>query len=209
MMIEPALKRASVFVDGQNLFRHAKDAFGYTFSNYDIGKLARWICEANGWNLTRTHFYTGIPDLEDDAPKHAFWSAKLAAMGRGGIKVYSRPLRYRTQRLALPDGTEHTFLKGEEKGIDIRIALDVISCANANAFDVAVVFSQDQDLTEVAREIRTIALVQKRWIRICSAFPSSPTATNRRGIDQTDWLRVSKAEYDKCIDPRDYRPAKR
>ena len=35
MPSEPPLKRAFVFVDGQNLFHAAKEAFGYSFPNYD------------------------------------------------------------------------------------------------------------------------------------------------------------------------------
>ncbi len=92
--------------------------------------------------------------------------AKLAAMGRQGVYVVSRPLRYRNQTVRLPDGTEHTVLVGEEKGIDVRIALDVIRLAHRREYDVAVVLSQDQDLAEVAEEIRVIAREQDRWIKI-------------------------------------------
>jgi uncharacterized LabA/DUF88 family protein len=41
-------------------------------------------------------------------------------------------------------------LTGEEKGIDVRIALDVIAEAHRRAYDVALILSQDQDLSEVA-----------------------------------------------------------
>ena len=74
-------------------------------------------------------------------------------MGKAGIQVYSRPLRYRNDIVKLPDGSTHTFLRGSEKGIDVRIALDVIRLAVGNEYDVAVVFSQDQDLSEAADEI--------------------------------------------------------
>jgi len=37
-------------------------------------------------------------------------------------------------------------------------------------------------------------------------FPISASATNRRGINHTDWCPIDKATYDACIDPRDYRP---
>jgi hypothetical protein len=33
---EPARKRAVLFVDGQNLFHAAREAFSYTYPNYDI-----------------------------------------------------------------------------------------------------------------------------------------------------------------------------
>ena len=55
---------------------------------------------------------------------------------------------------------------------------------------MALVFSQDQDLSEVAEEIRTIAAEQLRWIRVACAFPSSPTSKNKRGINKTDWIKL-------------------
>ncbi len=41
LLVEPALKRVVAFVDGQNLFYAAKEAFGYQYPNYDILKLAQ------------------------------------------------------------------------------------------------------------------------------------------------------------------------
>src|SRR5438445_118178 len=91
------------------------------------------------------------------------------------------------------------------RGIDVRVALDVIRMAHRAEYDVGVILSQDQDLSEVAEEIRTIAREQNRWIKIACAFPSSPTSRNRRGIDKTDWIRIDRATYDACLDRRDYR----
>jgi uncharacterized LabA/DUF88 family protein len=127
---EPAVKRTVAFIDGQNLFHSAREAFGYTWPNYDVTALARSVCAKAGWDLVRTQFYTGVPDALDDPRWSRFWGAKLLFMSRCGVKVYSRPLRYRNKRVRLPDGTDHTFLAGEEKGIDVRIALDVIRGAS-------------------------------------------------------------------------------
>lgn len=197
-----------VFVDGQNLYRHAKDAFGYHYPNYDIMKLAVNTCAAKAWNLVQTNFYTGVPDPIDDPRWNHFWTAKLAAMGRQGVKVFSRSLRYRNQTFTLPDGTIHSFLHGEEKGIDVRLALDIVSSANRNEYDVALIFSQDQDLSEVADEIREISRMHNRWIKIACAYPVSPTTKNRRGINNSEWIKLTKAEYDLCLDPKDYRAKK-
>jgi uncharacterized LabA/DUF88 family protein len=207
-LIEPAIKRAVVFVDGQNLFYAAREAFGYHYPNYDIAKLSQEVCASQNWNLAQIRFYTGVPDPADDPSKSGFWSAKLASMGRQGIVVYSRVLRYRNKTIKLAGGGTHTFLHGEEKGIDVRIALDVIGMAVRNEYDVAVVFSQDQDLSEVADEIRIIARQQGRWIRIACAYPISPTTTNRRGINGSQWIQIDRKTYDACIDPKDYRPPK-
>jgi uncharacterized LabA/DUF88 family protein len=204
-MIEPTQKRAVVFVDGQNLFHSVKDAFGYPFPNFEIGQLARSVIHSQGWDVVECRFYTGIPNPGDNIFWNSFWMKKTAQMGRMGIKVFTRPMRYRNKTVRLPDGSSHTFLTGEEKGIDVRIALDVLAGAMNYTYDVAVIFSQDQDLSEAATEIRTIAQQQDRWIKVACAFPWSPAAHNKRGINSTDWLKIDRATYDKCIDPRDYR----
>ena len=205
LLAEPALKRAVTFIDGQNLYRAAKESFGYHYPNYDVRKLSEAVCKAKGWNLSQVRFYTGVPDTADRPMWNRFWVGKLAVMGKAGIVVFSRPLRYRNDTVKLPDGTTHTFLRGSEKGIDVRIALDVIRLAVRNEYDVAVVFSQDQDLSEVADEIRIISKLRGRWIRIACAFPISPTSTNKRGINHSEWIKVDRATYDGCLDPTDYR----
>ena len=88
----------------------------------------------------------------------------------------------------------------------MRIAIDVIRMAHHKEYDVALIFSQDQDLSEVAQEIRAIAREQDRWIKVACAFPMSPTTRNRRGIEKTDWIQIDRATYDTCLDRRDYRP---
>jgi len=205
---EPLVKRTIVFIDGQNLFHAVRETFGYTYPNYDVPSLAGLICRRQGWQLDQVRFYTGIPDPTDNSFWYHFWLHKLAMLGRQGVVVYSRPLRYRNRRVRLPDGSEHTYLAGEEKGIDVRIALDVVRMAHRKEYDVVLIFSQDQDLSEVAEELRTIAREQDRWLKIASAFPLSPTSRNRRGINKTDWIPIDRATYDSCLDRRDYRPPK-
>jgi uncharacterized LabA/DUF88 family protein len=204
--LEPASKRAVAFFDGQNLYHAARHAFGYTYPNYDPVLLGAAVCNGQVWDLAEVRFYTGVPDRGDDAFWHHFWTNKLAQIGRRGAAVYSRSLVYRNRAVRLPDGSQHSYLTGEEKGIDVRLAIDIISMAWQNMFDVALVFSQDQDLSEVAREIREIGRWQNRWIKIASAFPYSPVVRKARGIDWTDWIRIDRATYDACLDPRDYRP---
>jgi uncharacterized LabA/DUF88 family protein len=197
--------RAVAFFDGQNLFHSAKAAFGYKFPNYDPLALARAVCRIKGWQLDAARFYTGVPDAGDNAFWNHFWVAKGAQMGREGVYVFTRPLRYRNKQVRLPDGTTHSFLDGDEKGIDVRIALDVIRLAHQQAYDVGVLFCRDQDLSELADEVRTISTEQKRWIKLASAYPTSP-AVRFRGIDKTEWCPIDRATYDACIDKRDYRP---
>ncbi|MCG3152751.1 MAG: hypothetical protein GEEBNDBF_02054 [bacterium] len=110
-----------------------------------------------------------------------------------GIFTYSRALVYAG---GIP----------REKGIDVRISLDIIRLAMKREYDVALLFSQDQDLSEVAKEIREVAREQQRWIKIASALPMARDSKANQGVNFTDWLPIDRQTYDPCIDPRDYRP---
>ena len=60
---EPHIKRAVAFVDGQNLFHAAREAFGHTYPNYEVAALAEQVCARQGWELKQVRFYTGIPPI--------------------------------------------------------------------------------------------------------------------------------------------------
>jgi len=207
----PAVKLYSMaFFDVQNLFRHAKDAFqdtpgdGYHHPNFDPLKLHRKVSQDIGCQPTLTRFYTGIPPLSESEMWSGYWSNRVLALKRSGVFVETRKLRYHTEEM--PDGTVKKV--PQEKGIDIRISLDLVRCTRKKEFDVAIIFSQDQDLAEAVAEVKEIAKEQGRSIKICSAYPKSLIASSSRGIDRTDWITFDKAFYDACLDPRDYRPAK-
>jgi uncharacterized LabA/DUF88 family protein len=202
------------FFDAQNLYRHAREAFEqspddpYHHPSFDPLKLHQKVAEQIGCKPNLTRFYTGVPNHTDSEMWAGYWANRLLTLNRAGVKCTSRKLRYHTEVIQSENGDEYEVKVAQEKGIDIRIALDLVGCARRNEFDVAVIFSQDQDLSEAAIEVKDIAKVQGRNIRIVSAFPSSASASTGRGIDKTDWFRIEKDFYDACLDPRDYRPAK-
>lgn len=206
-MIEPPFKRVIAYIDGQNLFNSVKEAFGYHYPNYDIKKLVENVSRTIDGEIKKICFYTGIPEESVDPDRYHFWVAKLASMGRKGITTFSRKLKYSNQK-AILNGTISSVLFGREKGIDIRIALDMVKGALNDEYDVALIFSQDQDLTEAVDEIKSIAVKESRWLNVKCAFPVSPVSRNKRGINKTDWIKIDRAAYDHCIDPYDYRKKK-
>jgi uncharacterized LabA/DUF88 family protein len=181
----PSTINAMAFVDGQNLFRHAKEAFGHFHPNYDVQKLHQKVCAEKGWRPTLVNFYTGVPPQIESQEWAAYWSNRVLALKRAGVRVVTRPIRYRkTDVLDLdgmpllnPDGTVKTVKTPQEKGIDVRIALDIVRLARKRQFDVALLFSQDQDLAELVEEIREISQEQDRWIKLACAFPVSGIST--------------------------------
>lgn len=210
------MKRVHCFFDGQNLFYQAKHCFGYNTSNYDILSLAKHLTHLKeNRKLTKLLFYTGIPKKEIMPRLHSFWTAKLSRLGKDaryilgeeGIKIYTKELKYREEQFYNESNDEYFSIKlGREKGVDIRLALDLVAGARKNEYDIAVIFSQDTDLEEAVIDVIEIAKEQNRYIQLECAFPFTENPinpeTNLRGISRTDWIKINKAEYDKCIDPK-------
>lgn len=184
-------RRAVALIDGMNLFNNAKRAFGYSFPNYDVVKLANIVCDRLGSRLVETRFYTGVPKQDVDPVKHYFWASKTAAMRQNGVIVYTRQVRQTRPP--------------QEKGIDIRIGLDALALAFEQVYDELIIFSTDQDFTEINRHVRHVADQQGRQVRLISAYPVA-SGIKIRGINGFKQHPIPRHIYDQCIDPRDYRP---
>lgn len=190
---EPDVKRAETFFDLQNLYLSAKSAWGIKYPNFDPVALSRLVVSRFPlWKLTGIHLYTGIHSSKKNVFWHSFWTNKLASHKAKDtrVDVFTTPLHYNN---GVPS----------EKGVDIRIALDLVRAARLNRCDVVILFSRDTDFAEVAKEIRAIAYEKQRWIKIASVMPDHPSM--KRGIDGTDWIRLSLSDYSLCIDHNDYR----
>ena len=193
--------RTIVFIDGQNLYHLARTAWAnstglsrYTYPSYDVKKIAEGLtARVSGRILTEVRFYTGVPDPNLPSNKnrfwHGFWTNKLRAMANQGILIY----RGRINR------------GGQEKGVDVGLALDVVHCTYENNYDCGIIVSQDWDFGPAVSLAKTIARDQSRTLNFESAFPFDNDNTSPRGIPGTIWVHIDKSLYDSCYDPRDYR----
>jgi uncharacterized LabA/DUF88 family protein len=196
---------AMAFVDGQNLFQHAKVAFGHHHPNYDPVRLHQAVCRSQGWAPSLVRFYTGVPDAARDPKWHGYWARRALALKHAGVTVTTRRLQYRYRDAYNEYGDLEQIEIAQEKGVDIRIALDIVRLARTKQYDVAVIYSQDQDINEVVEEVWDIAKEQERRVILASAFPAGPNATFQRGINKTQWIKIDQEMYDSCLDHRDYR----
>jgi len=128
-----------------------------------------------------------------------FWDAKLMQMKRQSVETFHRELKYSDVRM--PDGS--IYHEPREKGVDVRLAIDVVVLAYAHSFDVALVFSQDQDLNELVETLRQITHIRGYWLRMASAYP----VDGNDGIHGAEPIPIDRPAYDACLDTRDYRPA--
>ena len=117
----------------------------------------------------------------------------------------TRDLRYLTETDAgSPGGVR--VLSAREKGIDLRIALDVMAAARRPDCANILILSRDQDFREVIADVRLMCDFARRDIGLWSAYPEvrDGPAFNR-GVDGTRELRISRRDYDQLRDRADYR----
>ena len=191
--------RTIVFVDGQNLYHLARVAWPspssspYAWPSYDVEKLAHALTSKSPSRvLTEIRFYTGVPDPAAGSSQrfwHGFWSNKIRYLRSRGVYVYR--------------GRVNTG--GQEKGVDVSLALDLVQATYDQRYEAAIIVSQDSDFGPAVRLAKQIAKAQSRELTFESHFPFGSGSHSRRGVPGTVWLPIDQTTYDNCLDPRDYR----
>ena len=96
---------------------------------------------------------------------------------------------------------------GQEKGVDVSLAIDLVRLTYEQAYDVAVIVSQDWDFGPAVKLAKEIAKAQGRTLSIDSCFPFEyGRYGSNRGIPGTEWVHIDQTTFDSWLDPRDYRP---
>lgn len=191
-----------VFFDGQDLYHGAKDAWRpktatgaspYAWPSYDVEKLAATlVSRVAGRTLKQIRFYTGVPDPRLGSKEqfwHGFWSNKLRYLKSRGVFTYRGRIN----------------ASGQEKGVDVSIAIDLVRLTYEQAYEVAIIVSQDWDFGPAVRLAKIIARSQGRQLTFESCFPVDPGTESQRGIPGTLWVPIDQATYDACFDGREYR----
>ena len=142
----------------------------------------------SGRTLVETHFYTGVPDASTRPKLNRFWTNKLRHLRNQAIKVYRGRVN----------------IGGQEKGVDVSLALDLVKATYEQRYDLAIIVSQDSDFGPAVGLAREIAKDQGRKLAFESAFPFQQGSISPRGVPGTKWVRIDKAMYDACHDPRRY-----
>jgi uncharacterized LabA/DUF88 family protein len=138
--------KAIVFLDGSNMFWASKEVkASKQLADYriDYNKLIQKLREACSPNIVRTYYYGSIPPQAP--PKQESYYSKLQILG---IKVRLRKLQHQ--------GDTYT-----EKGVDMLLAMDMLSLAYNNAFDTAILVSHDQDFVELVERVQALGKIVK------------------------------------------------
>ncbi|MEW6105133.1 MAG: NYN domain-containing protein [Bacillota bacterium] len=130
-----------IFIDGSNLYHGLKDFVGRT--DVDLGKLAQKLAQDR--ELVRTYYYNCPVRRED------------------GEDRYRRQQKFFAALKNLPDfeirlGHLQQDRSGAlvEKGVDVSLAVDMLSRAYKDHYDIAVLVSGDGDFARVLQEVKDL-----------------------------------------------------
>jgi hypothetical protein len=139
--------RTVVFLDYQNVYHRAREAFFFGHEPSSVGAVdplsIGTLLAAKGLaasRLAQVRVYRGVPDPARDSRGYQAAMRQVAAHDkRGGGLVHHRlrPLQY-------PRAWPRE--RAREKGIDAALAVDFVALALEGAFHVGVIFSTDTDL---------------------------------------------------------------
>lgn len=143
-----AAVRVAVFIDWQNTYKTAREAFGWRdypneYGNYSPYRLGQLLADGNGRGadgvLVRVNIHRGLPSQKFDQRGYAANRRQSAAWIKENDEVVIprlRPLRYSRDVSAPP----------REKGVDVELAVAAVEFVLTERCDVAIVFSHDTDL---------------------------------------------------------------
>lgn len=154
---EPAM-RTSIYVDGFNLYYGAVKGTPYKW--LDLKAVFAALLQRRHEIVALKYFtarVSGKRHPQQPIRQQTYWRALQAWIPEFTLyegTFLTHPVR---SRLVEPiDGREFaTVLKTEEKGSDVNLAVHLLNDAWLGAWDCAVVVSNDSDLAEAMRLIRT------------------------------------------------------
>jgi uncharacterized LabA/DUF88 family protein len=146
-MIQQNKKRLVVFIDGSNLYFKLKSLEIRHLSRFNYRGLAEWL--ARGRDIVDIGYYIGVVRAKSGDEK----GQKMRKMQ---INLFNF-LRSKAQKITIHRGY---LMKNEgvyhEKGVDVKIAVDLLVGAYENLYDDAVIISSDTDLIPVMEKVKKL-----------------------------------------------------
>jgi len=145
-------KQAIIFIDGNNFYYRLKDLIS---QNTEVLRLLDFDYQSFGRKLTgkntlkEIRYYIGSVKRQNGANKEK--SEKLYANQQ---KLFAK-LQRQNIPVILGNLIQHPDKSYHEKGVDVRIAVEMIRLARENKYDTAYLLSSDTDLVPAVEEVKS------------------------------------------------------
>jgi len=171
------MKRVAVFIDGSNFYNGLRDNIGRM--DVDFHRFGKKMAELSEGELLRIYYYNARvdPDFDpDNYEKQQRFITHLAHTPHLTLRL-GKLVYYQVR--GEESGRKHYAV---EKGLDVKLAIDLVRLAVNRACEVAVIVSGDKDLAEVVEYGKEMGL------EVISAFFP-------RGLSESLATRADKVYY--------------
>lgn len=170
------MKRVVIFIDGSNLYHSLINLLGH--AKLDFGKFIEKL--SSGYELFRTYYYNAQLNQQADPNAYKAQQQFLSSL---------RSLPFFELRLGVLRPRGDTWV---EKGIDVKVAVDMIGMAYKSQYDVALLVSGDGDYVDCVRAVKDAG---KHVVN--AYFVSSQSQALRDACD--DWICMDKNYLDDML----------
>ena len=145
------MNKAFVFIDGNNFYFKLKELslqLGGKFSllDFDFKRFCEWLVVPD--NLSDARYYIGALKRQRNSEKsEKMYADQQKLISRLQNKNISTVFGHLIQH---PDKTFH------EKGVDVKIAVEMIRYAREDKYDIAYLLSSDTDLVPAVEEVNSL-----------------------------------------------------
>ena len=141
------MDKVAVFIDGSNFYNKLKDLSIRHTANFDYRGLAEWL--AHGRDVVYCGYYVGVVRAKPG-------DVKAEAMKNHQVNLFNN-LQSKRQRITVHRGyiMENSGVF-HEKGVDVKIAVDLLTGAYEDNYDTAILVSSDTDLIPVIQKVRAL-----------------------------------------------------
>lgn len=142
-------KKVIVFIDGGNFYFKLKEMSQkldrrYSLLDFRFKDFCKWLTGEN--ELVEIRYYLGAMKRENNNEKSEIMYANQQKLFR---KLQNQNISIILgQLIRHPDKTYH------EKGVDVRLAVEMIRFAREDKYDIAYLISSDTDLVPAVEEVR-------------------------------------------------------
>lgn len=206
------MTRVAVYIDYQNVYKSTREVFGLIGSGFTAGQVyprrlgvlltdrGRPVDPAR--TLESVWVYRGEPSAKHSPKGMAACQRQVRYWdSQGSVTAWTRPLHYYHRGV---DGAGQEIWEAREKGVDVKLAIDAVTGAVNNDYDVCVLCSGDTDMIPAIEAIRALG---KRCEVM--AWRSRQARSSRITIDGVNlwchWL--NELDYQRVHDPADYTKA--
>ncbi|CAN7390283.1 NYN domain-containing protein [Microbacterium sp. LjRoot45] len=200
-------ERVIVFLDWQNVYMRARESFHSPHDPHfkgqvnplDLGLDLAARGRDGERDLLEVRVYRGVPDQARDANGYSAARRQMSIWTRNNrINIIKRTLRYPAD---WPDCEDSP----REKGIDVALAVDLVTMASEGKFDTAIVMSSDQDLAPAVEYVRDKAHLTHSRVEVAAWRGPNGRRPNRITADRVYCHWLDQQTYWGLQDETDYR----